>query len=405
MKETLLRAVPTILVAALVLSGCAQATDSDSESPPQAPKELSAEAGDRLLEVSWSAVDRALAYEVWYAPAPDSGEAVPDERQQYVEATSSLKVGIFGLENDTSYHIWVKAKNSGGSSDFSEAVQASPKAPAVVSTPEIQEIQPGARSLTVNWEAIPLAEGYDVYYLTGAEEPAMIAVEGGEETSLVIPDLEDDTLYYVWIGVHNEPGNSAVKTCRTYKGENAILSFKIGEREGVIKDDKTIEVLSLPNGTDLAALTPALILSPQATVSPALEASVDFSKGPVEYTVTAENGVAATYTVRVTKKAALSFSWDADSGFVDQASGVLAKDSLTLNAANLSEIITLGGSFASYEWYVDNLLKSRGNSGESEVTLTLEAQAYLPGNHRLDIFVYDAAGIPYSTGLDFSVAR
>jgi hypothetical protein len=211
----------------------------------------------------------------------------------------------------------------------------------------------------------------------------------------------------VWVGVHNGQGNSAVKTCRTYKGENAILSFKIGEREGVIKDDKTIEVSSLPNGTDLSALTPELILSPQATVSPASETSVNFSQGPVTYTVTAQNGESATYTVQVTKKAKppLSFSWDADSGFVDQASGVLAKDSLTLDAENPSESITLGGSFTSHEWYVDNLLKGRDNRGESAVTLTLEAQAYLPGNHRLDIFVYDAAGIPYSTGLDFSVER
>ena len=56
----------------------------------------------------------------------------------------------------------------------------------------------------------------------------------------------------------------------------------------------------LPHGTDLTKVTVATTISPRATVKPA-DGTVDFSNGPVDFTVTAEDGThSKTYPVTVT---------------------------------------------------------------------------------------------------------
>ena len=54
--------------------------------------------------------------------------------------------------------------------------------------------------------------------------------------------------------------------------------------------------------TMLSALVPTISVSENATVSPASGSAVDFSQGPVTFTVTAQDGVTtATYTATATK--------------------------------------------------------------------------------------------------------
>ena len=77
----------------------------------------------------------------------------------------------------------------------------------------------------------------------------------------------------------------------------------------------------LPHGTDLTKVTVATTISPRATISPA-DGTVDFSNGPVDFTVTAEDGTHnQTYPVTVTAAAS--------------ANGLTA---LRLSARNLGEV-------------------------------------------------------------------
>jgi hypothetical protein len=211
--------------------------------------------------------------------------------------------------------------------------------------PELRDVQPEDLSITVNWTAVPQAEGYDVYYLKlGDTELKTAPVDGGEASSAEISGLEYNASYYVWVSARNSAGhgrNSAIKLCSTDKGKKFDLK------------------ISLSGGT----------------------------------------------------------------GFSDLAEGIISSEEqeLTLDDENPSVAILLEGDFVSYEWYVDNLLKGRGTKGEEddgeegnggedsgeeakeEAKITLNARDYLLGGHRLDLFVYDAAGVPYSTGLDFIV--
>lgn len=83
-------------------------------------------------------------------------------------------------------------------------------------------------------------------------------------------------------------------------GANQILSFAYGSIQGTIDQNQGTIRLEVPQGTNLKKLTPKVQVSEFAEVYPASGAEVDFSgTSPVEYTVTAQNGVTNTYRVTV----------------------------------------------------------------------------------------------------------
>jgi hypothetical protein len=79
--------------------------------------------GNTQLTVSWTAVDGATAYEVWIGTTNNSALAT-----KYGADTSGLSTTITGLSNGTTYYVWVKAKNSVGTSGFSPVASGIPRA-------------------------------------------------------------------------------------------------------------------------------------------------------------------------------------------------------------------------------------------------------------------------------------
>jgi uncharacterized protein with FMN-binding domain len=75
-------------------------------------------AGSRQLTVSWTAVNGATAYEVWYGTANNTGSA-----QQSGNDITAVTATITSLTNGTTYYVWIKAKNSAGTSGFSPSAQ------------------------------------------------------------------------------------------------------------------------------------------------------------------------------------------------------------------------------------------------------------------------------------------
>jgi hypothetical protein len=78
------------------------------------------------------------------------------------------------------------------------------------------------------------------------------------------------------------------------------FSFANPSAVGVINESAKTIAVAVPSGTDVTALVPAITVSEKAKVSPASGVAQDFTN-PVTYTVTAEDGSTAAYTVRVTK--------------------------------------------------------------------------------------------------------
>ncbi|MDL2262808.1 DUF5018 domain-containing protein, partial [Bacteroidales bacterium OttesenSCG-928-I21] len=82
--------------------------------------------------------------------------------------------------------------------------------------------------------------------------------------------------------------------------ENEILSFSITEElcEATIDADAKTVIIGVASDTDVTALIPTITISEYATILPASGIAQDFTN-PVSYTVTAENGDEAEWTVTI----------------------------------------------------------------------------------------------------------
>lgn len=109
-------------------------------------------------------------------------------------------------------------------------------------------------------------------------------------------------------------------------GDAFMISFTAEEIAGTINETAKTVILELPATADITAVTPTVVVSEGATVSPASGSAVDFSN-PVDFTVTDRSGtITNTYTVTVSQAALrkLAFigvaaentaaSWDALAG-------------------------------------------------------------------------------------------
>ena len=97
-----------------------------------------------------------------------------------------------------------------------------------------------------------------------------------------------------------------VTEATTLSSENDIVDFVLPEQTGaavIMGDpDYTVEIEVVWNA-DIANLTPTIVVSPLATISPESGVTQDFTN-PVVYTVTAEDGTEQEWTVTVTQEEA-----------------------------------------------------------------------------------------------------
>ncbi len=87
-------------------------------------------------------------------------------------------------------------------------------------------------------------------------------------------------------------GYSVVKS-----SDKKITSAKYANRDGAIDEENGTITFTVNYGTDLSNVALNIVTSKGATVSPASGERVDFSKGPVNYTVTAADGSTKTYAI------------------------------------------------------------------------------------------------------------
>ena len=142
----------------------------------------------------------ATTYEIWYGTFNDSSLAT-----QYGGDILGTTCTITGLTDGTAYFVWIKAKNSGGSSELSvpATVMLPPDAPGAPT------LTPAANQVTVTWMAVAGATAYDVWY--GISGNSGQAVQYGTDltvTNCTITGLASGTIYYVWVKAKNSGGCS-----------------------------------------------------------------------------------------------------------------------------------------------------------------------------------------------------
>ncbi len=124
------------------------------------PTHLSVTAGDSELVVSWASVDGATSYNIYYDSSPGvtrAGNKIPNAGSPYRDA---------GLTNGSVYCYVVTSEND-DESDPSAEVCGTPRR-HVPGVPQNVSASGGNRSATIQWEAVPGAASYNVYWSNSA---------------------------------------------------------------------------------------------------------------------------------------------------------------------------------------------------------------------------------------------
>ncbi|MDR0443672.1 MAG: fibronectin type III domain-containing protein [Treponema sp.] len=161
-------------------------------------------AGNNQLTVSWQQIEGANAYEVWIGTTNNYSAAT--KRAD----VSGLSIAITGLSNGTPYYVWVKAKNSAGTSDFSPVASITPSVYAIApQAPAAPSVRIGNEQISLSWVAVEGAMDYETWLAT-EDNSAFAAKHGSDITTLstTISGLNDGTAYYVWLRAKNSSGTS-----------------------------------------------------------------------------------------------------------------------------------------------------------------------------------------------------
>jgi hypothetical protein len=232
-----------------------------------------------------------------------------------------------------------------------------------------------------------LAQYYD--RISGTEyagRPKVITID--------VPSAGD---HYIEIGYGKDSSEDRGQDCAWFEITG------ISEAQGVIDEEaKTISV-TVPYGTNLGSLTPAITVSPDAAVSPASGQARDFTN-PVTYTVTAEDGSRAEYTVTVTAPGAagitINFNTPGDQTITlsDTTQAINRSLNSTLTVTDFTDY---GIAVSARAWYVG----STQLTGESGASVTLKARNYAAGTYSLSERVTLQNGTVYSRTVNFTVVE
>jgi hypothetical protein len=172
---------------------------------PDTPTISSIESGDRRLTVTWNTVASAADYAVYYSDSPTP----PDTA---AERVNNVTTTINGLTNGTLYYVWVRARNSVGSSGLSARVEGTPSSPASSQGPAVILILAPQNDVSVSAQSTTILQGesgtftvpgtYASYqwYLDGTDISAATVASYIMNTTLMTPKLYELSVVVVTDG-------------------------------------------------------------------------------------------------------------------------------------------------------------------------------------------------------------
>ena len=173
--------------------------------PTTAP---TAVAGDSQLEVSWTELARATAYQVAYNTSNTPEGTTPVD----VAGATTTTYAIKELTNGTPYYVFYRGKNSANAfTAWSPSVTATPVAALVAPVaPQAPTLVAGDAQIEVSWTAVDGASTYQVGY-SETNDPTTATVFGDpvSATTATITGLTNGTTYFVFVKAQNTAGDSA----------------------------------------------------------------------------------------------------------------------------------------------------------------------------------------------------
>jgi len=242
-------------------------TPATPATPPTAPTEVTADAqSSTSIRVTWKAVSNEASYEVHYTVGTSSSKLLASD---YITGSSYTHSG---LQSDTTYTYYIKAKNNAGESGFSPPASAKtlPTKPAAP-TGVIAEAQSSSR-IEVTWEKVSNATSYEVHYTVGTSSIKRSASDNVTGSSYTHSGLESDTTYTYYIIAKNSAGTTS--------------DFSLAVSA------KTWSIIPLPpTGVTASASSPNSIQVSWGKVSNATSYEVHYTVGTSSTKITANNNV------------------------------------------------------------------------------------------------------------------
>jgi fibronectin type 3 domain-containing protein len=185
-------------VAAYTKSGNGPLSLTVSAMPLSPPQNVTAQAGDGRVTLNWVKSAGATSYTIYRKVDNDA---------DYIEFATGVLDPPFvdpGLTNATRHHYQIRAVTAAAESELSAKVSAVPLPPTPSTAPVIN-VEPGNAKVTISWQPIPGAPGYNVYRSTTGVFRGP-AIGSTTETTFVSKGLVNDTTYFYTVAARNLGG-------------------------------------------------------------------------------------------------------------------------------------------------------------------------------------------------------
>jgi len=199
-------------VGAITTKGASPLTTPLTASPekisfiPATPTGLTAVASDGIVALRWNSVINADSYTLYMAEESGVNKSNVSQLQggeTYTEI-KGISTNRIKLANGTNYYFSLSAENHIGSSETTAQVAATPKSfrPQV---PNNTSASAGARSISLQWDEVPDATSYSVYWSTesGVDVTSTNAFHELTKPALVHKNIEQTITHYYVITSHN----------------------------------------------------------------------------------------------------------------------------------------------------------------------------------------------------------
>lgn len=193
---------------------------------PGAPVLQSAVAGDKHVNISWSAVDGATGYKIF------SGTTSGD----YGDSIATVTDSVYGYDateliNGTTYYFVVIAENPGGDSGYSNEISATPM--SVPGAPTDVTAEAGDRQAVISFTAPEDNGGSPITGYIVTANPGGITLSGAD-TPITVTGLTNGTAYTFTVRAVNAAG-----TGKESEASSMVIPYRPSDRDDDTEDEDT----------------------------------------------------------------------------------------------------------------------------------------------------------------------
>lgn len=167
------------------------------------PENLRAEAGNKIITLSWDGCKNVTGYEV---------KIEQDGRSELKRVTgNAISITSFcedKLENGTVYTVSVQSVNGAWYSGYCDSITVSPKATSKPAKVDGLAAVGDFNSVKLSWKKAEDAESYNIYYKESGTRD-YVKISGVTSTSYTITGLKSLTEYFVYVAAENDLGEGS----------------------------------------------------------------------------------------------------------------------------------------------------------------------------------------------------